>query len=56
LNINNNKPRKLCFGFEAYDPEEQDDLISFENIVIHWLEEIEMMELEELQELEEVTD
>ena len=42
----------LSFDFE---PEEQ-DLISYEEIMLHWLEQLMTMEtLEELQTLEEVT-
>jgi hypothetical protein len=47
-----NKLRKMTFGFEAYDPEE-DDLIDFEAILLHWYEQLQDMDPEEArQEIE----
>jgi len=46
--------RKMNFGFGAYDPEE-DDLISHEEIVLHWLKQLEDMTPEEArQEIEAI--
>jgi hypothetical protein len=47
---------KLDLRFTYEPEEEEDDLISYEEIMLHWFEQLMTMEtMEELQELEEVS-
>jgi hypothetical protein len=39
-----------------YEPEEEQDEISFEEIILYWIEQLQEMEsIDELQELEEIS-